>query len=133
MDDWQLIRQYVDGRSQEAFATLVRRYLDLVYSAARRQVRDAELAQDVVQAVFIVLAARAGSLKEGTLLSAWLFKTTRYAANNSLKMQRRREHHEQQAAAGRPEQVVDAAAGGVWSELTPQLDGAIASLGDADR
>ena len=103
MDDWQLIRQYVDHRSNEAFSTLVRRYLDLVYSAARRQVRDPEMAQDVTQAVFIVLAAKANSLRPNTLLSAWLFKTTRYAANNAIKMQRRRQHHERQAAAGRAE------------------------------
>ena len=43
LDDDQLLARYVNEGSQEAFAELVRRHLNFVYSAALRQVRAANL------------------------------------------------------------------------------------------
>ncbi len=49
-DDAELLRQYVEARSEGAFAELVQRHLPMVYSAALRQVGgDAELAKNVAQ------------------------------------------------------------------------------------
>src|SRR6185436_975216 len=75
--DTELVRQYVHDRSSRAFEELVRRHIDWVHGVAMRAVRDRALADDVTQAVFAVLAQKAKTLREGTVLSAWLFGVTR--------------------------------------------------------
>src|SRR3954466_13726696 len=45
--------------------------------------QDAPLAEDVAQAVFVILAEKANRFNERTILSNWLFCTTRYAAANA--------------------------------------------------
>src|SRR6266550_560880 len=96
-DDMDLVRQYAQGSSEEAFATLVSRHLNLVYSVALRQVRDAHLAQEITQTVFIILARKAASLGPKTILPGWLCRTARYASANALTIQRRRQRREQEA------------------------------------
>lgn len=62
-DDAALLRRFAECRAQEAFAEIVRRHVDVVYSAALRRVSgDTHLAQDVVQSVFAGLACRAAVL-----------------------------------------------------------------------
>jgi DNA-directed RNA polymerase specialized sigma24 family protein len=70
--DGELLQQYVQGGSEDAFTALVRRHLDLIYSAALRQVRSPQLAEEVAQSVFADLARQAGRLKPDTVLTAWL-------------------------------------------------------------
>lgn len=77
MSDHELLQSYVQDGSEAAFAKLVERHLNLVYSAARRMVRDPHLAQDVTQEVFTLLARKAGKLGRGTILSAWLYRAAR--------------------------------------------------------
>jgi len=96
-DDMQLLRDYADCQSEAAFSALVSRYLGLVHSAALRQVRDPDLAEEVTQAVFIVLARKAGSLGPKTLLTGWLYRTTRFAAADALRTQQRRQIREHEA------------------------------------
>src|SRR5687768_4744100 len=124
--DARLLAQAARG-SREALAAVARRYVAFVYNTAFRQVRDAHLAEDVTQAVFVILARKVHRIKPGTLLHAWLFSTTRFAAKNALRMQARRLHHETKAAAARA--VVTAEA----DDVTPVLDDALASLGETDR
>lgn len=68
--DLQLLSRYTRDRAEEAFAELVRRHLDLVHSAALRQVRSPQLAAEVAQSVFIDLARSAGQFEPDTILSA---------------------------------------------------------------
>ena len=95
-DDPQLLARYARTRDPDAFAALVARF---VYSAARRQVGDRHVAEDVTQGVFLVLAAKAHTLRRETVLAAWLLKVTHYAARDATKLARRRQFHEHRAAA----------------------------------
>ena len=125
MDDLQLLQEFARNRSQEAFAALVNRHIDLVYSAALRQLHDPGAAQDATQAVFLLLAQKAHRLT-GTQLSAWLFATTRYVCANARRKQARRTLHERKAAEMRQES--DPPESPAWDAIAPLLDEAIDSL-----
>src|SRR3954467_11846067 len=95
--DHELLARFAEG-SEKAFATLVRRHIDLVYSAALRQVQDPHTAADVTSAVFIILARKAGELRDHMIIPAWLHRTTSYTARKALRARQRRSSHEQAAA-----------------------------------
>ena len=89
--DRELLRQYAETRGEEAFAELVRRHLDLVYSAALRQVNgDAHLAQDVAQTVFTDLARKAEALSRRSVVTGWLYTSAHFAAAKAVRTEQRR-------------------------------------------
>src|SRR5712692_10940361 len=96
-DDMELVREYAAYQSEQAFETLLSRNVGLVHSAALRQVCDPNLAEEITQSVFIILARKAGSLHPKTVLPGWLYRTTRYVSAAAVKIQRRRERREQEA------------------------------------
>lgn len=130
-DDMELLREYALGQSEKAFETLVSRHINLVYSTAIRQVGDENLAEEITQAVFIILARKSATLGAGTILPGWLYRTACYAAKDALRTQRRRQHHEQEAYM---QSTLDAPqTDSTWEQLSPLLDDAMTHLRQGDR
>jgi RNA polymerase sigma factor (sigma-70 family) len=129
-DDMDLVREYAQCHSEEAFAALVSRHVNLVYSAALRLVSDIHLAEEITQTVFIILARKATSLGPKTAVSGWLYRTTRYASAKALTMRRRRQHREQEAYM---RSQLNESDDSTWMEIEPLLDDAIAQLGEKDH
>jgi RNA polymerase sigma factor (sigma-70 family) len=132
-DDLSLLRDYARNHSEEAFGTLVSRYVNLVYSVALRSVRDAHLAEEITQAVFIILARKADSLGDKTILTGWLCRTARYASANALTIQRRRQQREQEAYMESTLNEPEPAPEETWQQIAPLLDGAMEQLGRKDH
>jgi RNA polymerase sigma factor (sigma-70 family) len=132
MDDAQLLQQYVETGSPDAFAALTSRHVNFVYGAALRLVRDRHVAEEVTQAVFIVLARKAATLRHEAVLSSWLLSTTRFAALGQMKINARRKRHERRAAE-MAKTVWSEEAERNWPEYEGELDAALASLRESDR
>jgi len=133
MNDHELLQRYAARRCEAAFTELVKRYVDLVHSAALRQVGgDEHLAQDVTQAVFIDLARKAASLPGSTVLAGWLYTGTRYAAAKAVRSEQRWRLREQEANRMQ-ESLSESALDPAWDQLRPALDAVMHELNEQDR
>jgi RNA polymerase sigma factor (sigma-70 family) len=129
--DHELLRQYAIARSEQAFAELVKRHVNLVYSAALRQVGgDAHLAHDVAQNVFTDLARKASSLSRRESLAGWLYTSAHFAAGKIVRTEIRRREREEQFMREPPH---DPAPDADWEKLRPTLDAAMHGLNETDR
>ncbi len=130
LDDYQLLRRFVDVGCEEAFNQLVNSHIDSVYSVSLRETNDPVLAQDVTQAVFLTLLQKASTIGSKTVLSGWLFNTARFAAKNAMRQERRRRDIEQESIEEASQNTghVD-----TWQAIEPVLHEAIAALGTKDR
>jgi RNA polymerase sigma factor (sigma-70 family) len=129
-DDSALLRQYLEDHSEAAFAELVARHVNLVYSVALRHVGDPHQAEEITQAVFILLARKAAQLRHDKALSSWLFQATRLTASNFVRGETRRHRREQEAHM---QVVLDGSGTDIWRQIAPLLDTAVASLSEKDR
>jgi RNA polymerase sigma factor (sigma-70 family) len=133
-DDHELLAQYAQGpreNSEAAFTALAERHLNLVYSTALRSVGNDHAAQEIAQAVFIILANKAGQLSRRVVLSGWLYQTARLTAANFLRGEIRRQQREQEAFM--QSTLQEAADDPAWRQIAPLLDDALAKLGERDR
>jgi len=154
IDDAALLRAYAGNRSETAFAEFVGRRIGFVYVAALRQVAgDAQMAEDVTQAVFVLAAKRAAVLARHERVAGWLHTTTRNTANHAWRDMRRRDVREREAArmsemlrddvvSAADEADADAsgaagmggaAGGGEAERLRPMLDEALGALREGER
>jgi uncharacterized protein (TIGR03435 family) len=130
-NDMELMQEYAGRNSEAAFAELVHRHINLVYSVALRLTGDSGDAQDVTQAVFIILAQKAASLRHRTSLTGWLYETTRLTARQSLRTRVRRQAREQEAYM--QSTLNDSNPDGAWQQLAPLLEEAMARLNEKER
>ena len=133
-DDAELLRRYVETRSESAFAALVERHLGLVYGAALRRLGgDPSRATEVAQDVFISLARQAPVLLSRPSLAGWLHTSTRHAALNFLRAEHRRLTRQHTALALAAVNTPDSANDAEWDHLRPLLDAALDQLNETDR
>jgi RNA polymerase sigma factor (sigma-70 family) len=127
----ELLRGYADRNSDGAFAALVSRHVSLVYSAALRKTGDPGVAEEITQAVFILLARKARQIPRRTILPGWLYQATRLTAANFLKSEARRARREQEAYMRT--ELEAAVPDEAWEQLKPQLEEAMGHLGEKER
>jgi RNA polymerase sigma factor (sigma-70 family) len=138
MDDAILLGRYVETGCQESFEQIVTRHSGWVFSLSLRAVRDRHLAEDVTQAVFLILARKAKTIRAGTPLSGWLFKASRFAVSDALKRRTRMKNRENRfaeffkatAGADGGDGLLDSA---VADDVSQTLDEAVACLSETDR
>ena len=129
-DDSTLLRRYSDEKSEDAFGELVARHVNLVYSVALRQAGNHHKAEEITQAVFIILARKARSLRNCAALSGWLYQTARLTAANFMRSEIRRVRREQEAYM---QSLLNEPAADVWPQVAPQLEDAMGALNQKDR
>jgi len=128
--DSELLRQYAREKSDAAFAALVARHVNMVYSAALRKTGNPAAAQEITQAVFVILAQKANRLLPHPALSGWLYQTTRLTAANFLRTEIRRTRREQEAYMQSLSRQTEPE---LWTQITPLLEDAMGDLGEKDR
>src|SRR5438477_2094951 len=128
MDDIELLQTFAERGSEDAFRTLVDRHINLIYSVARQTVRDPQLAEEIVQTVFIILAQKATRLGKVKALSGWLYRTTRLAAIQALRNECRPREREEKFA-----QMDHTPSESVWEQVEPHLGEAMDRLSELDR
>jgi RNA polymerase sigma factor (sigma-70 family) len=135
-NDLELLRQFARDQAQDAFTELVRRQVNLVYSAALRQVRSPQLAEEVAQSVFADLARNAAKLVQAVdsisnplNLTAWIYAVTRRTAVDVIRKESRRQRREQVATHLNAMNTAEAD----WKHIEPLLDEAMAALDATDR
>lgn len=130
MEDHELLHEFARNQSEAAFAELVSRHINLVYSAALRLAGEPEFAKDVAQTVFIGLARNPNAVRNPRALAAWLYGATRFAAATALRSERRRRQRESdsmQLELDHSEPQAD------WQSLAPHVEEAMSSLDDTEQ
>ena len=128
MDDYELLREFVLHRSEDAFSRLVERHLRMVLSAARRMSGDDDLAQDVTQNVFTMFAQRARDIRSPQVVGGWLYNTTRHLTMHAVRGERRRREREEAAVAMQLHETESDT-----NRVLEQLEPAMAELDADDR
>ncbi|MGA3143934.1 MAG: sigma-70 family RNA polymerase sigma factor [Verrucomicrobiota bacterium] len=132
-DDAELLSRYAADQSEDAFAELTRRHVDLVHSAALRLMNgDLHAAQDVTQQVFTEVARQAKRLSRHPALVGWLYTTTRQMALRMNRTEQRRQAREQEANMMN-QLLHDDTSPADWNRLGPVIEDAMHELDDEDR
>ncbi len=130
LDDNALLREYIERGSEAAFASLVERHVNMVYSVALRRTGDARQAEEITQAVFVILAKKSRQLGKYHSLSGWLYQTAQLTALTHIRGEIRRARREQEAYV---QTLVNEKEPDVWAQIAPLLEDAMTGLNETDR
>jgi RNA polymerase sigma factor (sigma-70 family) len=128
--DSQLLERFALGRDEAAFTALVGRHGPMVLGVCRRLLPNVHDAEDAFQATFLVLARKAGSIRQPEALGNWLYGVAYRTALEARAKAAKRRARERQLAE---EPTVDLGSSIDWSDLRPVLDGEINRLPDKYR
>lgn len=132
INDTELLRRYVEEKSEPAFTELVQRHVNFVYACALRRVRNPQLAEDVTQQVFIATAQKSASLMTREVLGGWLYTTARNVSVQIVRREQRRQVRETKAQII-SELTMTPVNDVAWQRLEPVLDEGLDQLSDSDR
>jgi RNA polymerase sigma factor (sigma-70 family) len=114
-----LLERFTARREEAAFAELVRRHGPLVLGICRRVLQHEQDSEDAFQAVFCVLARKAGTIRRGTAVGSWLYAVaTRIARKAKAARVRRRMRESELPNVPAPDNPPESE----WRELWPILD-----------
>ncbi|MCW8131691.1 MAG: sigma-70 family RNA polymerase sigma factor [Planctomycetota bacterium] len=122
-DDRELLRRLNGPGAEAALGALIERHGPMVLRAARRVTGDGHRAEDVLQAVFLILYQKAGSLGAVGSLGGWLYRTAVLAAKESVRAEARRKRREDAVAQSAEARTAEAP-----PELPPGFDAALERL-----
>ena len=131
--DGFLLSQFYKERDNHAFALLSKRYAALVYGACLRDLRDRQHAEDATQAVFLLLAQKAGTLHRHPSLAGWLWNTARLVSSNLRKQEARRQKREQTMQTQAKVESTETTSSPLWDTIEPYLDSVLARLKPDER
>src|SRR5213595_3090512 len=118
LDDNALLREFVERGSETAFTAIIGRHVNKVYSVALRHTSRAHQAEEITQAVFVILARKAHKLSKAVVLSGWLYQTARLAALTLVRSEIRRAHREEEAHM---RTIVEQTEPELWPQIAPEL------------
>ncbi|MGZ4987937.1 MAG: RNA polymerase sigma factor, partial [Limisphaerales bacterium] len=130
LDDISLLREFTERNAEQAFAALVERHINKVYSVALRHTRNPNSAEEITHVVFVILAQKAKQLRKGVILEGWLYETARLTALTCIRGEIRRARREQEAYM---QTVSNENESEAWAQIAPNLDAALAGLNATDR
>jgi RNA polymerase sigma factor (sigma-70 family) len=128
--DRQLLERFASVRDEAAFTTLIARHGPMVLGVCRRVLANAHDAEDAFQAAFLVLARKAGSVRQPGALGNWLYGVayrTALEARTKAAKRRARERELTEEPTVEPSSAID------WSDLRAVLDGEVNRLPDKYR
>ena len=132
MSDTELLQRYLQSRSDTDFEAIVRVHAGLVLGTAVRSTRNRCLAEEVMQNVFVLLAQKAGQIREPHKLAAWLHRATVLQSANVVRAEAKRQR-KMKSYQKLAEQPMHCGAHDTWVDILPQLDQALDQLSDDDR
>jgi RNA polymerase sigma factor (sigma-70 family) len=131
--DGELVTRFVASRDEPAFAELLRRHGPTVYGVCRRVLGNAADADDAFQAVFLVLARKAGTVRPPGMVGNWLYGVAVRTANKARVMNARNVSRRRQSPGGFDDHPATGVTGSPDRDTLAVIDAELAALPDVYR